>query len=88
MVKWSAFQAEYMGSIPITRKMVFNSIDYFHKMKQFFVRKGKKETVEKLFYRFLLNRAKAKKKSMVSILHNCIMNGTPFLRLKSRRRGK
>jgi ribosomal protein S7 len=65
-----------------------NTINYFQKMKQFFLRKGNKAAVENLFYSLLKNRASNGKDSIVNVLNNCILNGTSFVQLKTKRRGK
>jgi ribosomal protein S7 len=61
---------------------------YFQKMKQFFLKGGKKSTIEKLFFYFLERRALLKKDNILELLDICILNSTPFVQLKSRRRGK
>lgn len=65
-----------------------DSIKFFQNMKQFFVRKGKKHAVEGLFKSLLILRAKNNKKDTKALLSKCILNATPFVSLKIRRRGK
>jgi len=68
--------------------MLSNPITYFHNLKQYFLSGGKKETMEKLFHKMLLKRASENKIPMVSLLNNCILNSTPYVQLKTRKRGK
>lgn len=80
-----------MGSIPATRntyKMDFNSVEYLQRLQLFFLKKGKKSLLETQLRRWMLNRALQEKSSLNSLLQQCILHGTPFVNLKTRRRGK
>lgn len=65
-----------------------NSIGFFQNMKQFFIKKGKKHSVESLFKSLLILRAKNNKKETKALLSNCMLNASPFVALKMRKRGK
>lgn len=68
--------------------MDLNTITYFQNLKQFFLRKGKKDRMESLMREFLVARAKANKGDITETLKACILNSTPYVRLKVKRRGK
>jgi ribosomal protein S7 len=68
--------------------MELNTITYFQNIKQFFLRKGKKNRMESLMHDFLIKRAKTNKGDISAVLKSCILNSTPYIRLKVRRRGK
>jgi len=65
-----------------------NSIVYFQRMKQFFIKEGKKNAMEKIFRTFLMNRATSKKENLTKILYKAQCNSTPHVRLRTRRRGR
>ena len=65
-----------------------DNILYLQKMKQFFIRQGKKNVMEKTFREYLLNRAKSKKADLNKLLNDSIMNSVPYVKLKTRRKGK
>jgi len=64
-----------------------DNILYLQKMKQFFVRKGKKNVIEKAFRTFLINRALTNKDNLNHILRESILNSVPYVKLRSRRKG-
>ena len=74
--------------VPLPVKMFLKSAQYFNEIKQYFIKKGKKSITEKLFRQFLLSRAKTGKKLFAPVIQKCIINSTPYIRLKVRRRGK
>lgn len=55
-------------------------------MPQYFIKKGRKETIENSFKAFLFNRAPLKKKKLRVILFKSMAHITPFVRLKVRKR--
>ena len=61
---------------------------YLQKMKQFFIRKGKKSVMEKSFRTFLVNKIILKKENLNTYIQNAVMNSLPYVKLKMRRRGK
>jgi ribosomal protein S7 len=61
---------------------------FFQEMKQFFIKRGQKETMENYFRKFLLYRAKSKKGDFYEILTKSVLNATPFVKLKSKKRRK
>lgn len=65
-----------------------NNILYFQKMRQFFVRKGKKSTLESIFKAYLIQRGMSKKNDLPLLLSNAFFNSVPYIKLKTRRRGK
>jgi ribosomal protein S7 len=65
-----------------------DQILYLQKMKQFFVKKGKKSIVEKLFRTFLFKNSINKKSDINKMLIDASMNSMPYIKLKTRRRGK
>lgn len=65
-----------------------DQILYLQKMKQFFIRKGKKSTLEKLFRTFLFNKCASKKNDINKIIQDAAMNSMPYVKLKTRRKGK
>lgn len=64
------------------------SIKYLQKMKQSFIKKGKKAVMEKLFHNFLIKRVESKKKGLKKILLNARRNSTPYVKLRTRKRGR
>lgn len=64
-----------------------DNILYLQKMKQFFIRKGKKNVLEKLFQTFLLNRAITSKDTVNNLLRESTLNSVPYIKLRSRRKG-
>jgi ribosomal protein S7 len=68
--------------------MNFLPVEYMQRMQLFFLKRGKKASLETLLRNWLVNRAQQGKTSVYSLLHNCILYGTPFISLKTRRRGK
>lgn len=61
-------------------------IAYFQEMKQFFIKKGKKEKTENAFRNYLWFRAKAKKAWFLVTLSKAMLNSTPFIRLRAKKR--
>ena len=61
---------------------------FFQQMKQFFIKKGKKETIENYFRKFLISRAKLNKTNFYEVLTKAVLNSTPFVKLKSKKRRK
>lgn len=59
---------------------------YFQDMKQFFIKKGKKEKTENAFRAYLWLRAKAKKTKFLVPLSKAMLNSTPFIRLRAKKR--
>lgn len=64
-----------------------DSILYVQKMKQFIIRKGKKNVIENRFEKFLTERAIANKGNFSQILIGSILNSVPYIKLRSRRKG-
>ena len=66
------------------------ALNYYNKISQFFIRKGKKPAMEKIFKNLLSLRVKNNKKSIIPLLENCFYNSMYFIRLKvkTRRRKK
>ena len=58
---------------------------FFQEMKQFFIKGGKKETMENYFRKFLLYRAQGKKGDFYQVLTKSVLNATPFVKLKSKK---
>ena len=65
-----------------------DTLIYFQEMKQFFIKQGKKETIENYFRKFLISRAKANKVNFHDVLTKAVLNSTPFVKLKSKKRRK
>ena len=63
-----------------------DTLIFLQEMKQFFIKKGKKETMENYFRSFLIQRALSKKVNFYGVLSNAMLNSTPFIRLKSIKR--
>ena len=61
---------------------------FFQDMKQFFIKKGKKETIENYFRKFLISRATLNKTNFYDVLTKSVLNSTPFVKLKSKKRRK
>ena len=61
---------------------------YYNKLQQFLIYKGKKSVTENLFRSLLVSRAQKKKSTLISESTRCKHNSTLFLRLKTRKRGK
>jgi hypothetical protein len=61
---------------------------FFQDMKQFFIKKGKKETIENYFRKFLISRATLNKTNFYEVLTKSVLNSTPFVKLKSKKRRK
>lgn len=74
--------------VPLPVKMFSKSLKYFNEIKQHFLKQGKKSRMEKLFKIFLLKRAKNAKQNFSNTVQKCMINATPYIRLKMRRRGK
>lgn len=64
-----------------------DNILYLQKMKQFFIRRGKKNVLEKLFQTFLLNHAVTTKDTVNNLLRESTLNSVPYIKLRSRRKG-
>jgi ribosomal protein S7 len=65
-----------------------NNLLYFQKMRQFFVRKGKKNVLENVFKNYLINCATVKPTNLTNLLGNAYANSVSYIKLKTRRRGK
>jgi hypothetical protein len=65
-----------------------NNILYFQKMRQFFVRKGKKNVIENVLKGYLIKRAINKPSDLNNLLSNAYANSVSYVKLKTRRRGK
>jgi hypothetical protein len=61
-------------------------LDYYNKISQFFIRKGNKAMMEKLFKNLLLIQAldNNKKVSILQSLENCFYNSMYFIKLKEK----
>lgn len=57
-------------------------------MQNHFIKKGKRETLEKYFRNKLESRAKLHKPKIHGLLLNAVLSVTPFIRLKSKKRRK
>ena len=57
-------------------------------MKYFFIKQGKKETMENYFRKFLVLRGQANKVDFQQTLTKAFLNSTPFIKLKSKKRRK
>jgi len=68
--------------------MDFQPVEYLQRLQLFFLKRGKKTSLEAMLRRWLVDRAARGKTSVYSLLHSCILYGTPFISLKTRRRGK
>jgi ribosomal protein S7 len=68
--------------------MDFRPVEYLQRMQLFFLKRGKKSSLENLLRAWLIRRARQGKTPVYSLLHSCILYGTPFISLKTRRRGK
>lgn len=64
-----------------------DSIIYLQKMKQFCIRRGKKNVVENLFSTFLMRRATSNKENINNLLLETMLNSVPYIKLRSRRKG-
>lgn len=64
-----------------------DSIIYLQKMKQFFIRQGKKNIMENLFQTFLMRRAIINKENINNLLLETMLNSVPYIKLRSRRKG-
>lgn len=62
--------------------------EYYNKLQQFLIYKGKKSKTETIFRNLLLTRAKKNKSAFISELERCKYNATPYVRLKTRRKGR
>jgi hypothetical protein len=61
---------------------------FFQDMKYFFIKQGKKETMENYFRKFLFLRGQANKVDFQQTLTKAFLNSTPFIKLKSKKRRK
>ncbi len=61
---------------------------FFQHMQNHFIKRGKRETLEKYFRGKLANRAQSKKTNMYALLTNAMLTASPFIRLKSKKRRK
>lgn len=61
---------------------------YYNKLQQFLIYKGKKSSTETIFRNLLLTRAKKNKSAFISELERCKYNATPYIHLKTRRKGR
>lgn len=57
-------------------------------MKYFFIKQGKKETMENYFRKFLILRGQSNKVDFQQVLTKAFLNSTPFIKLKSKKRRK
>lgn len=79
--------SEY-GFEPHYSQMSTLGTQYYNKLQQFLIFKGKKSRTERLFRNLLISRAQNFKSSLVPELERCKYNSTPYVRLKTRRKGK
>ena len=65
-------------------------IQYYEKLSQHFLRKGKKRSMGKLFSNLLFERAKNNKITFINSLKDCYDSTTPYIqvRAKTRKYGK
>jgi ribosomal protein S7 len=63
-------------------------IESFQNMKQFFIKKGKKNIIESRFYDYIKQRSVLNKTNTGELLDKTFNNTTNYVFLKSRRRGK
>jgi hypothetical protein len=61
---------------------------YLNDVINYFVLKGKKFTLERLMYNYLLAKAKMKNKRFLALIQRCNFKTTPFLYAKMRGKGK
>jgi hypothetical protein len=61
---------------------------FFQEMKQHFIKRGHKETIEKSFQKFLFQRSLKKKVNLYSVLRASMLNLTLSIRLKTEKRGR
>ncbi len=61
---------------------------FFQQMQNQFVKRGKRETLEKYFREKLASRAQLKKTNMYHLLTNAMLTASPFVKLKSKKRRK
>lgn len=66
------------------------ALNYYNKISHFFIRKGNKAGMEKIFKNLLFLRVKNNKQAIIPLLQNCFYNSMYFIRLKvkTRRRKK
>lgn len=65
-----------------------NNLVYLQKMKQFFISNGKKNVLENVFRTFLMNWAVSNKGDLTQILNDAKLNSLPYIKLRTRRKGK
>ncbi len=63
-------------------------LSYFQEMRNFFTKRGKKEVIENIFRSFLWQRASNKKRKLLLTLIKAVLNSTPYVRLRSKKRGR
>lgn len=63
-------------------------LDYFQEMKQFFIKKGKKSKLENAFRSYLWTRAISKKTNFLINITKIMLNLTPYIRLRAKKRRK
>ena len=102
--KRSAFQADNMGSSPITRIILFKIMNkkennnnfislinkpnkHYKNFIQFAIKKGKKETMEKILRDSLFAVAKNNKKQFWTNIEKAVENTTMLLNIKVKRKG-
>lgn len=64
-----------------------DNILYLQKMKQFFIRRGKKNVLENIFQTYFMRRAIINKENMNNLLLETMLNSVPYVKLRSRRKG-
>lgn len=63
-------------------------LGYFQEMKQFFIKKGKKTKLENAFRSYLWTRAISKKTNFLMNITKIMLNTTPYIRLRAKKRRK
>ncbi len=63
-------------------------LSYFQEMRNFFTKRGKKEVIENIFRSFLWKRASNKKRKLLLTLIKAVLNSTPYVRLRTKKRGR
>lgn len=76
------------GFEPHYSQMSVIGVQYYNKLQQFLIYKGKKNSTERVFRNLLISRAQKAKSSLNAQLEKCKYNSTLFVRLKTRRKRK
>jgi hypothetical protein len=67
---------------------MLNTHIYLKEVTNFFIKKGNKARIEKFVYNFLIYKAKMKRINLHTIIRKCNLKTTPYLQIKTRKRGK